>query len=89
MSSGRPPNPSGSEFTLTQLAQYDGSVPGRPVLIGYRGRVYDVTDSLMWMNGWHYWHRAGQDITKELAEAPHTEVVLRRVPMVGILKGTK
>jgi hypothetical protein len=30
------------DFTLAELALPDAAVPGRPVLVAYRGRVYDV-----------------------------------------------
>lgn len=79
------PHPSVRVFTLDLLAQFDGSVPGRPILIGYRGRVYDVTHSFMWMAGRHFWLRAGRDLTGHIDEGPHGEEMLAKVPMVGIL----
>ncbi len=67
------------------LAGFDGSVPGKPILVGYRGRVYSVGNSFMWMNGRHFWLRAGQDLTDRMSEAPHGEEMLANVPCVGVL----
>jgi predicted heme/steroid binding protein len=47
--------------------------------------VYDVTTSRLWFKGKHYEHWAGQDLTDELKDAPHTERVFERVKVVGRL----
>jgi predicted heme/steroid binding protein len=73
------------EFTATTLARYDGTDPHLAVLIAYRGRVYDVSGRFMWMNGRHFWLRAGRDLTGDLREAPHGEEMLEDVPCVGRL----
>ncbi|MBW1907578.1 MAG: hypothetical protein JRJ24_20235 [Deltaproteobacteria bacterium] len=41
----RAPLPEAEErdYSLSELAAYDGSDPARPLLIGIRGHVYDVT----------------------------------------------
>jgi len=72
-------------FTPAMLAACDGSDARRPVLIGYAGRVYDVSASFLWMNGRHFWLRAGRDLTDCLAEAPHGAEMLEAVPCVGVL----
>ncbi|WP_419802669.1 cytochrome b5 domain-containing protein [Mucilaginibacter sp.] len=78
-----------SEVTLpvynkNQLALRNGQ--DRPeIWIAYLGRIYDVTESRLWLNGKHYQHWAGQDLSKELAEAPHTDTVFNRLNLVGIL----
>jgi predicted heme/steroid binding protein len=69
------------------LADFDGRVPGRPILIGYRGRVYDVSASFMWMQGSHFWLRAGEDLSGRMGEGPHGEEMLVNVPCVGELVG--
>jgi predicted heme/steroid binding protein len=38
------------KFTLEELKQYDGR-DGRPAYIAYKGKVYDVTDSFLWIDG--------------------------------------
>jgi predicted heme/steroid binding protein len=85
---GEPPSAGTSVqrvFTSEELAGYDGSVSGRPVLIGYKGHVYDVTGRFMWMAGRHFWLRAGRDLTGRMTDSPHGEEILERVPRVGIL----
>lgn len=55
------------------------------IWVAYQGMVYDVGRSRLWKNGRHYEHWAGQDLTDELADAPHTEKVFDRFPVIGIL----
>jgi predicted heme/steroid binding protein len=40
----------------------------------------------MWKNGKHYEHWAGQDLTEELSDAPHSEKVFEKFNPIGILK---
>lgn len=56
------------------------------VWVAYKGLVYDVTESRLWRNGKHYEHWAGQDLTDELEDAPHTEGVFEKFNCIGILK---
>jgi predicted heme/steroid binding protein len=70
-------------LTPEELARYDG-LEGRPAYIAYRGKVYDVSDSFLWMGGRHQvLHDAGRDLTAALDEAPHGADLLDRVPVVG------
>jgi predicted heme/steroid binding protein len=39
----------------------------------------------LWKNGKHYEHWAGQDLTEELGEAPHTEKVFEKFEAIGHL----
>lgn len=74
------------EYTLEEIAKANGQ-GGAPALIVHQGKVYDVSKSDMWTDGNHEeMHTAGRDLTSELADAPHDEDVLKRYPMVGILK---
>jgi predicted heme/steroid binding protein len=72
-------------FTPKELAAHDGTVPGRPILIAYKGCVYDVTGLFMWMTGMHFWLKAGHDLTGRLSEAPHGEEMLLRARYLGRL----
>ncbi len=73
-------------FTEQELKKYDGSRKN-PVYIAYKGLVYDVTSSGHWHTGLHRdLHFAGQDLTREIADAPHTDLVFRKFPVVGILE---
>ncbi len=75
----------GQKFTLEQLKQYDGK-EGRRAYIAYKGKVYDVTDDFLWVDGDHQGeHVAGKDLTAEMANAPHGEETLERVKLVGVL----
>ncbi len=70
-------------ITRKQLSLRNGS--DKPeIWVAYRGRVYDVSASRLWRGGKHYEHWAGQDLTRELADAPHTEGVFEKFEMVGI-----
>ena len=73
-------------FTREELRTFDGK-DGRPVYVAYKGNVYDVSASKLWKTGTHMRkHTAGQDLTAELAAAPHNEEVFGRVPRVGTLE---
>ncbi|MBS7647430.1 MAG: cytochrome b5 domain-containing protein [Candidatus Bathyarchaeia archaeon] len=74
------------KFTPKELAKYDGK-NGKPAYIAYKGKVYDVSTSFLWKNGKHQaLHIAGVDLTEALKQAPHGEDVLKRFPVVGILR---
>jgi len=76
------------KFTLEELKQYDGR-NGRPAYIAYKGKVYDVTESYLWIDGDHQGqHVAGKDLTEEMALAPHGEEMLQKVKLVGVLVST-
>ncbi|MDI1234741.1 MAG: cytochrome b5 domain-containing protein [bacterium] len=72
-------------FTLQQLALRNGQ--DKPeIWVAFKGKIYDVSDSRLWRGGKHYEHWAGQDLTLELENAPHTKSVFERFKTVGILK---
>ena len=71
-------------YTRSQLALRNGQ--DKPeVWIAFQGLIYDVTKSRLWRNGMHYEHWAGQDLTPELKDAPHTEYVFDKFTVVGKL----
>ena len=71
-------------ITRPQLALRNGQ--DKPeVWIAYKGQVFDVTHSRLWRQGKHYEHWAGQDLTNELEDAPHTDEVFSRFKVIGIL----
>ncbi len=73
------------EFTKSQLALRNGQ--DKPeIWIAYKGIIYDVSDSRLWKNGKHYEHWAGQDLTEDLKDAPHTHLVFEKFKAIGILK---
>jgi predicted heme/steroid binding protein len=72
-------------ITPAQLALRNGQ--DKPeIWVALRGLVYDVTSSRLWRNGKHYEHWAGQDLTDELKDAPHTENVFDKFKVIGRLK---
>ncbi len=72
-------------YTKQQLALRNGQDKPQ-IWVAYKGFIYDVTESRLWKNGKHYEHWAGQDLTDELAEAPHSDVVFEKFEKVGVLK---
>jgi predicted heme/steroid binding protein len=74
-----------AEYTRAQLALRNGQ--DKPeVWIAFQGMIYEVTASRLWRNGWHYEHWAGQDLTGELNDAPHTERVFEKFKVIGKLR---
>jgi len=72
-------------ITRAQLALRNGQ--DKPeVWVALYGNVYDVSISRLWKNGKHYEHWAGQDLTHELKDAPHTERVFEKFTIIGKLK---
>ena len=72
------------EYTKFQLALRNGQDRDE-IWIAYKGIIYDVTESTLWRKVTHYEHFAGQDLTHELPDAPHTEIVFERLKKVGKL----
>ncbi len=72
------------EYNKFQLALRNGQDRDE-IWIAYKGIIYDVTESRLWRRGQHYEHFAGQDLTHELPDAPHTESVFEKFKVVGRL----
>ncbi len=71
-------------YTLAQLALRNGQ--DKPeIWIAFEGKIYDVSASRLWKNGKHYEHWAGQDLTAELQEAPHSRQVFEKFEVIGLL----
>lgn len=71
-------------YSKNQLALRNGQ--DKPeIWVAYQGLIYDVSESRLWKDGKHYEHWAGQDLTEELVDAPHTNTVFSRLKLVGIL----
>ena len=72
-------------YTKSQLALRNGQ--DKPdIWVALDGLIYDVTRSRLWREGKHYEHWAGQDLTDELKDAPHTEKVFDKFKVIGRLK---
>jgi predicted heme/steroid binding protein len=72
-------------YTKQQLALRNGT-DKEQIWIAYQGFIYDVTNSRLWRNGKHYEHWAGQDLTAELKDAPHSEKVFDKFEPIGKLQ---
>jgi predicted heme/steroid binding protein len=73
------------EITRKQLSLRNG-IDKEDIWVGFNGLVYDVGKSRLWKNGKHYEHWAGQDLTDELKDAPHTETVFKKFEVIGKIK---
>ena len=73
------------DYTKQQLALRNGQDKPQ-IWVAFEGLIYEVTESRLWRNGKHYEHWAGQDLTDELADAPHTASVFEKFKPVGRLK---
>jgi len=71
-------------YTRSQLALRNGQ--DKPeIWVCYDGIIYDVSESRLWRKGMHYEHWAGQDLTEELKDAPHTHSVFEKFKKIGRL----
>jgi predicted heme/steroid binding protein len=74
MNEAKPADPE-QEYQISELARFDGR-NGRRKLIADQGLVHDVTNCPKWRGERHeQLHFPTQDLTGELAEAPHGEEV--------------
>ncbi|AWK52058.1 cytochrome b5 [Clostridium beijerinckii] len=71
------------EFTLEELAQYDGS-NGKPAYVAIDGIVYDLSKEPTWAGGTHFGYAAGQNLTDEFKSC-HGTSTLKNLPKVGVL----
>lgn len=73
-------------YTAEELAERNGQT--RPeIWVAFEGRIYDVTHSKLFKGGKHFRHASGQDLTKEMDRAPHTDRVFEGFEVVGALAG--
>lgn len=73
------------QYTISQLALRNGQDKPQ-IWVAVDGIIYDVSESRLWRNGKHYEHWAGQDLTSELKDAPHSKSVFARFKKVGKIK---
>ena len=73
------------EYSKSQLALRNGQDKPQ-IWVAYQGLIYDLSESRLWKRGQHYEHWAGQDLTAELKDAPHTQSVFEKFEVIGTLK---
>ena len=72
-------------MTKDELHQYDGK-EGNKACVGFKGKIYDLTGSKLWRNGFHLkTHHAGHDLTVAMRAAPHGPEVMERFEAVAEL----
>lgn len=77
--------PTTGDLSVDDLAQFDGA-EDQQALVGYKGRLYDMSESEFWKDGVHFGrHKAGEDLTDMLNQAPHGENKIFNMPLVGKL----
>ncbi|PKM96443.1 MAG: hypothetical protein CVU84_01660 [Firmicutes bacterium HGW-Firmicutes-1] len=73
------------EFTLDELAQYDGS-NGKPTYVAVSDVIYDVSLEATWGGGSHFSLLGGKDLTSSFNSCHDTQQILEKLPIVGVLK---
>lgn len=76
------------QFTLEELAQYDGS-NGKPIYVAVDGIVYDLSKVESWSGGKHFDLTAGKDLTTEFNSHHGVITELSGIPKIGILTESK
>lgn len=72
-------------MSFNELALYNGK-DGAPAYIGFKDKIYDVSNSKKWKNGEHMRKvHAGEDLTQMISQAPHGEEKVFAMPFVGKL----
>jgi arsenite oxidase small subunit len=67
------------------LKQFDGS-NGKPLYIVFKGKIYDLSTSQLWLEGKHMgMHTRTDDLAEAIKTAPHGEDNVFRFPLVGEL----
>ena len=72
------------KYSLRELSLRNGQDKDQ-IWVAYKGIIYDMTQSRLWRNGKHYEHLAGQDLTAEMSDAPHTAKVFEKFVPIGEL----
>jgi predicted heme/steroid binding protein/uncharacterized membrane protein len=79
------PSRASGNLTMNDLGSFDGKEE-RASYIVYNSKVYDMTGSDFWKKGVHFErHKAGEDLSDKIDQAPHGEDKVLGMPMVGEL----
>ena len=75
----------GGKLTRDELKAYDGS-ENQAAYFSFQSKIYDVSESRLWKDGVHFGkHKAGEDLTEFLKQAPHGEEKIIEMQQVGEL----
>jgi arsenite oxidase small subunit len=70
-------------FTQKELEEFDGK-EGRPFYVVFKGKVYDLSKSQLWIQGTHMGvHTRNENLAETIKGAPHNEEMLERFPVIG------
>jgi arsenite oxidase small subunit len=70
-------------FSSADLQQFDGQ-NGSPFYVVFRGKVYDLSGSKLWIQGKHMGvHTRNENLGETIKGAPHSEDLLERFPLIG------
>jgi arsenite oxidase small subunit len=70
-------------FDSKDLQQFDGH-EGRPLYVVFKGKVYDLSESRLWLGGKHMgMHTRDENLGETIKGAPHGEDTIARFPMLG------
>ena len=73
------------KISSEDLKQFDGS-NGKPLFVVFKGKVYDLSTSQLWLQGSHMgMHTRNDDLAEAIKTAPHGEDNVFRFPLVGEL----
>jgi predicted heme/steroid binding protein len=72
-------------FSKDELEKFDGK-EGRPFYIAFKGRIYDLSNSKLWVQGTHMGvHTRNENLAETIKNAPHGEEMLERFTVLGTL----
>ncbi len=75
----------GREISEDDLRSFTGE-NGGPTYFAFQDKVYDASQSEFWKDGTHFGrHKAGEDLTAVLGQAPHGDEKILELPTTGQL----
>ena len=70
-------------FSSAELQQFDGQ-NGHAFYVVFRGKVFDLSGSKLWIQGKHMGiHTRNENLGETIKGAPHAEDLLERFPIIG------
>ena len=70
-------------FSSAELQQFDGQNE-HPFYVVFKGKVYDLSGSKLWLQGKHMGiHTRNENLGETIKGAPHGEDLLERFPVIG------
>ncbi len=72
-------------FVQDELEKFDGK-EGRAFYIAFKGKIYDLSNSKLWIQGTHMGiHTKNENLAETIKTAPHGEEMLERFAVLGTL----